>query len=255
MNRSLLVKKVIAKIAEKEVQSFNFLDWAKKIVKIPTKEEAIKILKDIDSKKIDEALKLLPSFSARESFSARDMSKIIILAAIFVLTREHVFQKIKNFDGSEIKQKIEKEIKDYEHKHNIKHNLVFKKDSPSKPKDIMKEKPVDFYKDNVIEGLKYIKEIETNLAKNKEKKLSEILKKDRSFFISKQKELSNLKGSDLESAMQTLRRNIDSYTGSVWFGFMDSISQGKTWDDSDRKSLEQKDNIVPEKMDWTPISK
>lgn len=90
MDKEKIIKKVLIKLAEREKFAFKFLDWLKDKFKIhiPSKEEAIKILKDIDKKDIEKAYKFIPKIKeeARTAFTLGGLKKwILILAALTVV--------------------------------------------------------------------------------------------------------------------------------------------------------------------------
>jgi hypothetical protein len=255
MNRNILVKQVIAKLAEKEVESFSLLEWLKKFIKLPTEEEAIQILKDADPKNLEDALKIIPSIKEKKSFSF-SKGKFLILAALIVLLGEGIYKNYHSFSGNDLKKKIDKQVKVYEKKHPTKkHKTIIKKDAPV---EIVKEKIKSpshekSYKGDVDQSLSYLRSIEKGLFKQGEKKLGELVRKDRDFFLGKYQDLNNLKGEELKGSLLRLRANLRHYEGSIWMGFVDKASQGDKVDDE--KLFVQKDDVKPDKMDWSLVEK
>lgn len=67
--------------------SFNFLDWVKKYIKLPTREESLKLLKKHSKKEIFEAYQEVYSlFKTKKSFDLQSIkNSLLLVAALFVL--------------------------------------------------------------------------------------------------------------------------------------------------------------------------
>lgn len=182
--------------------SFNLLEWAKKYVKIPNKEEAKKILKEHSKKEVLEAYKQVHDlFKNKKSFDIQSIkTKIILVAALFVLLGNSALA-----GGLPSVNSLEKNYSDYF------------KSLDTKEKVIDRGYDRDFYFKQIDNALEEIEDVYSKLKSNTEyKEDSLILKEALDKFSKFKSNRDSIDDKELVKASKVLvRLQADAYFGNL----------------------------------------
>ena len=149
--------------------SFNFLEWVKKYIKLPSKEEAKKILKTHSKTEILEAYKEVYNlFKTKKSFNLASIkNSLIIAAALFILLGNAAQAKLPTVENLE--QQYQKYFDSLEDKHITQDRSYNKKlflSAMSEIEDVYKKlRPNKDYREDVTQ-LKTVIDKFTEVKKN-----------------------------------------------------------------------------------------